>query len=65
MKFKTKRERLLAVIEKWRSLHGNRPFTTNEVAEWAQARGLYPVPERGCIEQEASEWEAKLEGAQA
>lgn len=65
MRFQTKQKRLIAIIDKWRELHGKRPFTMDEVHNWALTNGLFPVPKRGCAEQDAEEWEAKLDKATA
>lgn len=47
MRYKTKRARLIAITDAYCKLHGKTSFTTDEVAEWALAQNLWPVPKRG------------------
>lgn len=61
MKLKTKNDRMAAIVDAWRVIHGNIPFTTKEVSMWAIENGLYPVPSRGCSIVAAEEFEARLE----
>jgi hypothetical protein len=62
MKFRSKKERLQAIIAAYQ-LHRPGPFTMNALAEWALANHLYPVPKRGDPVIVCRQWEAGLEMA--
>ena len=59
MKYKTKQQRLIAISE----TYCKSPFTINELATWALANSLYPVPKSGDPEAICSAWEHRLETA--
>jgi len=40
----TKQRRLERLVDLYQSQHGNKPWTSNQVAQWAMSKGLYPVP---------------------
>lgn len=61
-KYKTQKERLLAICNSYRDIV-KRPWTTKEVAEWAIKNGLAYPPKRGCSIEDAEDWERKLEAA--
>ena len=65
MKYRAKRARLIAITDAYCKLHGKTSFTTDEVAEWALAQNLWPVPKRGHPEAICSAWERQLEKATA
>lgn len=65
MKYKTKQTRLCAITSRYCELHGKTSFTTDEVAEWALAHALWPVPKRGDPRGICLAWEAWLEAATA
>lgn len=44
---KTQTACLRAILDVFGTTIGGRPFTMNEVAEWAEREGLYPTPKRG------------------
>lgn len=60
MKYHTKGQRLVALTETWTKMHGATTFTTTEVATWAIANGLWPVPKRGDPEELCRAWESRL-----
>ena len=41
---RTKQKRLIAIAEAYLKMTGKTTFTTDEVANWAMANGLVPVP---------------------
>ncbi len=41
---RTKQKRLIAIAEAYQEISGKTEFTTDEVADWAMAHGLVPVP---------------------
>jgi hypothetical protein len=61
MKYKTKQQRLGAIIDAYRSKCNKSMFTTDEVATWAISEGLWPTPKRGDPEALCDEWERRLE----
>ena len=60
MRYKTKQKRLRAIMDAYCSLHSKTSFTIDEVAEWALAHTLWPVPKRGDPESICSAWENQL-----
>lgn len=64
MKYKTKQARLIAITDAYCKLHGKTSFTTDEVAEWALAQALWPVPKRGAPAAICLAWERQLESAE-
>ena len=64
MRFKTKQKRLMAITDAYCKLHGKSSFTVDEVAEWALAHALWPVPKRGDPEVVCLAWEARLTTAE-
>ena len=63
MRYKTKRKRLMAIADTYCKLHKKTSFTTDEVAEWALAQSLWPVPKRGDPAVICLAWERQLERA--
>jgi hypothetical protein len=59
---RTKQARIIAIIDAYQS-HFPGPFRMEAVANWALKHELWPVPKRGCTEQEAVEWAEKLTAA--
>lgn len=64
MKYKTKKQRLLAITDAYRRITGKKMFTAKEVAEWAISCWLFPVPTRGEEPETCTEWERRLEAVQ-
>lgn len=59
-------QRLSMVINLFRDLIGGRPFTTDELATWSIANGLYPTPMRGSSTREdVVAWEARYDQVKA
>lgn len=56
---KTKQARVSAIIAAYQS-HFPGPFTMDALTEWTLAHDLWPVPKRGCSDEEAAAWAAKL-----
>lgn len=63
MKFKTKAERLQAVIDAYTTHVKQGPFTIEEIATWAEAKSLYPTPVRGDPPEICEAWETLLQEA--
>jgi hypothetical protein len=61
MKYKTKQQRLGAIIDAYRSKFNKSMFTTDEVADWAISNGLWPVPKRGDPQEICIAWERRLQ----
>ena len=60
MQYHTKNQRLNAISEVWMKKHKRSSFSTREVAQWALAARLFPVPKRGDPETECQAWESRL-----
>ncbi len=61
LKYKTKKQRLCAVFDVYYNNNGKRPVTMQEVAAWAIASGLSPVPTRTEAPEICELWEKLLE----
>lgn len=62
---KTKNQRLIEIFTVYQKTVGGRACTTSEVADWALAHGLVPVPSMRSSTESIAEWEqkfAKVEG---
>ena len=58
-------QRNLMVVDLYRKKIGNRPFTLNEVADWAICEDIVPVPVRGSsTREEVVAWEARYDAAE-
>ena len=64
MRYKTKQKRLRAITDAYCSLHSKTSFTIDEVAEWALAHALWPVPKRGDPVAICLAWEVRLAAAE-
>lgn len=62
MKYRTKQQRLVALVDAY-TMHRAASFTTAEVSNWAIANGLWPVPKRGDAEAICRMWESRLQEA--
>ncbi len=65
MKYKTKRQRCIAITDAYRQVFNVTMFTTDEVATWAISQGLWPVPKRGDAEDACEAWERRLANAKS
>jgi len=54
---KTKKERLLSVVDLYRKVHGAREWTNAAVAVWAEMAGLVPVPGRRDTKFDQAVWD--------
>lgn len=62
---RTKQQRLLDVIDCYKKLKGVAAVSTDEVAQWAHANGLYPVPTIRDDAQLCDAWESKFAAIRA
>jgi hypothetical protein len=60
MKYRTKKERLIAIFDGYLRAHGVTEAAMEDVAVWAIAEGLWPVPTRGEPEAFCLAWEEHL-----
>lgn len=60
MKYRTKKSRLLAVADAYRAARNVSAVNLDDVAAWAIANDLYPVPQRGDDLAACEAWERKL-----
>ncbi len=63
LRYRTKHQRMIAITDAYMKVFGVTMFTSQEVAIWAIARKLWPVPKRGDSEKVCSAWERRLERA--
>lgn len=57
----TKQQRCIAAFEHYRTLIGNRPWTSEEVAAWMEANGLEDVPGVRDSPEACAVWDARFE----
>lgn len=63
MKFPTKQKRLVAIFDAYLKRSKKTGATTDEVADWAMANDLWPVPTRLDSETACTEWEQRFQAA--
>lgn len=63
MKYRTKAQRLQAVINAYTTHVKTGPFTIDEIANWAESNKLYPTPVRGDPPELCEAWETLLQEA--
>ena len=62
---RTKQNRLIDLIDCYKKIKGLAAVSTDEVAQWATANGLYPVPTMRDNPQFCDSWESKLASIKA
>ncbi len=60
MRYDTKQKRLWAIADYYLAAHKRPTYTAKEVAEWAMAHKLYPVPTSSASILVGMEWEDRL-----
>jgi hypothetical protein len=60
MKYRTKKDRLIAIFEAYLVKFKQSGATMDEVTNWALEHKLYPVPKRGDAADICEAWERKL-----
>jgi hypothetical protein len=65
MKYRTKKERLIAIVDAYQKATGKTAFTIPELSKWAILNELWPVPTLYDGKIRWREWETKLEQVQA
>lgn len=63
LKYQTKQQRLIALIDGYQEAFGKKAVTTTEVAIWATAKNLWPVPTRFDPPSQCLAWEIMLREA--
>lgn len=60
MKPRTKKQRLLAILDFYRESVSKGSFTIREVCDWTVDVGLYPIPQLNSRPEVQDEWETRF-----
>lgn len=60
MKYRSKQQRLIAIVKAYQEKFQKQAITLEEVSNWAVECGLWPVPRRSDPKEACADWEQRL-----